>query len=72
MKTLSADYTEIYSEKIQASNWKVGHILEDCRHGSPTQGCQFGIIDYEENTVLLRLLSDDEYVVPSEIFSRIK
>lgn len=62
---------EIYSDQIAAANWKVGHVLEDARHGSPTLGCQFEIVDYSKNSVELRQLKDDEYIVPAEIFSRI-
>jgi hypothetical protein len=62
---------EIYSDSVKASNWKVGNILEDCRHGSPTKGCQFEVIDYDKNSITLRQLEDQEYVVANLIFSRI-
>ena len=64
---------EIYEDQITASNWRVGCILEDVRHNSPTLGCQFEVIDHDNNgNVELRQLSDDEYVITGEIFAWIR
>ena len=69
---MTVNAIEIYEDQITASNWRVGCILEDVRHNSPTLGCQFEVIDHDNGNVELRQLSDDEYVITGEIFARIR
>jgi hypothetical protein len=61
----------VKANSIRITNWRIGDVLEDTREGE-TKGVQVEIVDYEGNTVELRLLPDDERVTPDFIASQIR
>jgi hypothetical protein len=62
---------EVYEDQINVKPLVVGKVLEDTRHGSPTQGDQFEIEDVIDGVVTLRKLEEDEYLVPMLVWGRI-
>ena len=64
----------IQGNQIRASNWSIGHILEDVRPNSPTRNQQFEIVDYDAKTqaVSVDVVPEVNHVKAEFIFSRIE
>ena len=64
----------IQRNQIRASNWSIGHILEDVRPNSPTRNQQFAITDYDSKTQVVSLdaIAEIHRVKAEFIFSRIE
>ena len=63
----------IQRNQIRASNWKIGHILEDVRGNSSTRNQQFEIVDYDSRTQVVSLdaIPELNQVKPEFLFSQI-